>query len=87
VRTEPTALNRQNVRDARLSLNQRDRAPDVAGPCGDPSDGRTATRRVSRPGGTSRMGSDSICAKRLITPGTHPPVCGLATGSYLEGDR
>lgn len=65
MRTEPTAHNRQYVRDAWLSLNQRDHAPDVVGPCGDPSDGRTATRRVSRPGGTSRMGSDSICAKRL----------------------
>jgi len=63
VRTEPTAPNRQNLRDAWLSY-QRDHAPDAVGSCGDPSDGRTAIRRASRPGGTTRWGSDSHRAKR-----------------------
>lgn len=65
MRTEPTAPNRQNVRDAWLQTLS-DHAPDAVGPCGDPSDGRTATRRASRPGGTSRWGSDSHRAKRRI---------------------
>lgn len=71
MRTEPTAQNRHTRRTV---AQYWDRSPDAVGPCGH------AARRVRA--GISRWGSDSHRAERTVIPGTHPPVCGLATGSY-----
>ena len=76
MRTEPTAHNRQNVRDAWLSYRW-DHAPDAVGPCGH------AVRRVRR---DDQVGERLLSRRRRVTPGTHPPVCGLATGVYFGGE-